>query len=371
MKSPTYGMKRHYYKITQDAIYSGLCAGIDVYWNQQSGTADFGFWDAGTPVIIKSFFLLSGWYTEQCKSGWVTRIHISGSNDNVTWKVIAYFGDVAGFNVPFTFDCSHNNTAYRYYKTTAGNYYGNSYEDRLTVRNVSYSSPELFTEVTVLDDYDWYKDTPIYSGNITTERNYYKYTNVPWQQPLLSSADFSGKDQFECIVLPVRDASTENSYAAWYAFDGKTTSICLFNWYTNESFVFSNTYPLNVTNLHITNYGGDSWGTRAIQSGEIQASNDGETWQCICEFTNSVIAGLGEWDIDLSSNSGYYTHYRIVPKSSYVDGRGYGQSMIAKLDITATQKVPLKSTVSSYDFTRENQNAKILRSYEKGQYYGN
>jgi hypothetical protein len=183
-------------------------------------------------------------------------------------------------------------------------------------------------------------------ANKETIRKYYKYQSENWIQPVLTGNGVVGSNGFAVSET----GSWESSYPAFWAMDNATSTYNIFQKGTGYYFQFYNPNPLNVTNLNITNFAGDAWGTRALTAGSIMASNNGIDFVELLTYSNSVTGGSGNWNIDLSSNTEYYKYYRIIATStSYANSGAVNQCMISELRITAKEQVPVESSEADYD----------------------
>lgn len=196
-----------------------------------------------------------------------------------------------------------------------------------------------------------------------TVKKYYKYTN--WTQPVLTSNGVIGSNSFAVSET----GSWESSDPAFQAMDNNTGTVNIFQKGTGYYFQFYNPNPLNVTNLNITNFAGDAWGTRALTAGSIMASNNGIDFVELLTYSNSVTGGSASWNIDLSTNTGYYKYYRIIATgTSYSNNGAVNQCMINELKITAKEQITVENSESDYDFFRDVDVYKLPKINEK--YYG-
>lgn len=176
--------------------------------------------------------------------------------------------------------------------------------------------------------------------------HYWKYQYKDWTQPVLTSDGVIGGNSFATS----QTSFTETGLEAFRAFDGNTSTMCYFTKSTGY-FQWYNPTPLKITNLKLTNFAGDAWGTRALTSGSIQVSNNGSDFVELKTFTNSTTGGGASWNIDLSSNTGYYKYYRIIcTGTSYANAGAANQCHIAELKITATEQIIVKGSSTNYDF---------------------
>ena len=168
---------------------------------------------------------------------------------------------------------------------------------------------------------------------------YYKYINIDFRQPIISSDGTLGEDSFALY------ASSEYSadYAAWKAFDEKSNT----EWAArgvpeNLSYIIYNPQPLNITKIEVVN----RTTSENISTCQIEASNDNENWKTITPvITNSNNSALGEWKIDISENQEYYNYYKILILT------GSGNVGFTKLRIVAKQKIAVETSKDDdFDF---------------------
>lgn len=182
-------------------------------------------------------------------------------------------------------------------------------------------------------DYDYTVDETVCYAVKGVVKRYWKYIN--FVQPVLSANGTMGGDSFACTQTSVY----ESEYA-WKAFDNNEST----QW-TNKgntgSLTFYSPQALKVTNINVMN-GCTSGYVRAIRSGSVYGSKDGNSWIKLKDFTNSNYNLKGVWNIDLTNNTSNYKYYKIdvVGDGSY--------ARITELNITA-QKV-VEGTASDYDY---------------------
>lgn len=179
-----------------------------------------------------------------------------------------------------------------------------------------------------------------------TERKYYKYQYQDFVQPILTADGIIGGSQFAVSHL----SHNSSGYEAYKAFDGSTSGFGTIFTKTSGYLEFYNPNPLKVLSLSVLNFGGDSYGTRAITAGYIQVSNDGLEFLKLKDFTNSIVGGGQTWTIDLSDNTEFYKYYRIIATStSYADAGAELQVVISELNIIAQERTTIESTQDDYD----------------------
>ena len=71
----------------------------------------------------------------------------------------------------------------------------------------------------------------------------------------------------------------------------------------------------------------------------ILGSKDGINYTLLKSYTNTNGTGGAWWTIDMSNNTNYYKYYRIQHTTKSLAGDGSASVGIARLIITATQKI--------------------------------
>ena len=152
------------------------------------------------------------------------------------------------------------------------------------------------------------------------------YNSNVFVQPVLTSNGTLGGNSF--AVQSSSDWS--ESYPAWYAVDGSTSTWWASSGNSSSDFIFYNPIPLNVTQLSWSS--SPTYPNEYTTGGSILGSNDGTTWTTIMSYTNSTPNTI----ISLSSNTNYYKYYKI-------SSTGYQESdfSITDLVITATSENPI------------------------------
>ena len=80
----------------------------------------------------------------------------------------------------------------------------------------------------------------------------------------------------------------------------------------------------------------------------IYASNDNSSYSQLGSFTNTVQTANATWDVDLSSNTGFYQYYKV--EFTQWNGASTGGRGVKEIVITATQKTITEGTSSNYDY---------------------
>lgn len=189
-------------------------------------------------------------------------------------------------------------------------------------------------------NYDFSEDVDVCKLPTGFNRKYYKYTYKNWTQPKLTTNGTIGGSSFA-----VTQSNLYNAEYAYCAFDANEST----QWTNNGNtgyLVFYNPMPLNVTKISVMN-GFDSSYTRPISSGTLLASNDGNSYKTIKTFTNSNKTAKGVWNIDASSNTGYYKYYKLN-----VTGDG-SYARITTLTVTAKERSIVEGTESDYVFFKD------------------
>ena len=170
----------------------------------------------------------------------------------------------------------------------------------------------------------------------------YKYITQEWVQPILSANGTLGGNSFA-----VQANSNYSSFYAYKAFDGNTGT----SWQSNGTsasatyLIFYNPNPLTVTK--ITWNGTPTYGT--ITAGIVYGSNSNGNWTQLATFSGGSTSG---GTMDLSSNTEYYSYYKITP-TSWTDSGGTWTNGWAELKITATERVGEKEVEENGDFTKD------------------
>lgn len=210
-----------------------------------------------------------------------------------------------------------------------------------------------------------------------TVRKYYKYQYSEWVQPTLS-----GYGTPYVSDLAVTASITVSSYEVWKAFDKNTSTFYILKSVSNPTGVTANIITknqLNVTTMVFKNRAASNY---AITGVIIYGLKKDGTVLYQKSYSNTSYGAGAEWTVDMSDNTQYCDYYQI-----YCTGGQYGGSAstsLAELYITATQRIPVPSDESDYDFyedvdvyelvkrTKDSKDTYYaIKSFEKGQYHGN
>ena len=157
-----------------------------------------------------------------------------------------------------------------------------------------------------------------------------------WTQPVLSENGTLGGNSMAVASSREPYASTRD---VWKAFDGLVTSSSG-GWYpagtgsTGIPIILTIYTPenINITNLQFTNAANSNNAPNAFT---IYGSNDNSNYTQLGSFTNTVQTANATWDVDLSSNTGFYQYYKI--EFTQWNGASIGGRRIMEINITATQ----------------------------------
>lgn len=154
-----------------------------------------------------------------------------------------------------------------------------------------------------------------------------------WTQPYITSIGNMSGTTFACYT-DVPQISGTDSY--WQVFNNIYQNA---GFHSSEGNVTGNIYwynpiPLNITNIKVYTQIDAGGSNRQSTAGTIYGSNDYTNWTPISTYTNTQQAHSSSWDINLSSNTGYYKYYRW--ESTACGTNGYWT--MSHLVFTATQK---------------------------------
>lgn len=180
-----------------------------------------------------------------------------------------------------------------------------------------------------------------------TKRYYYKYEYDTFEQPVLTSNGVVDSNSFAVFD----NIGTSENATIFQAFDSNLTNYSIRYKSQGGGLNMYNPNPLNITLIKVKNSGGGSWGVRSVLTGQVLATNNKNNFKVLKNFSNSISAGGGEWEIDLSDNENYYTYYRIVGfTTSYGNAGASDQVFFADIKLTATEQKIIESTEEDYDF---------------------
>lgn len=159
------------------------------------------------------------------------------------------------------------------------------------------------------------------------------YIISEWTQPYITSRGSMGGTTFACYT-DIPQLSGVDSY--WQVFNNIYQGG---GFHSTQGNVTGNIYwynpiPLNITNIKVYTQIDAGGANRQSTAGTIYGSNDYTNWTPISTYTNTQQAHSSSWDINLSSNTGYYKYYRW---ESTACGTG-GYWTMSYLTFTATQK---------------------------------
>jgi len=194
-----------------------------------------------------------------------------------------------------------------------------------------------------------------------TERKYYKYIDIPWVQPRVSSNGTLGGDSFA-----VTGENLSSSYPAYQAFDTSTSTAAgnTTTYNLTTYLYFYNPNPICISNVQVTCNGqGQCYSPYTVT---FYGSNDNSNWDYLATYTS----GNSTWSATISIESlNYYSYYKIeVVNQNY--GGIYGvQGYIQDITITAIEKSPVESDSSDYDFYKDVEVYKTVKETIRNYYY--
>lgn len=189
-------------------------------------------------------------------------------------------------------------------------------------------------------------------------KKYYKYNDVNWTQPVLTSNGTWSGSSF---------ATTQNAYytendgrkqEAWRMFSSSNTEEWQINDVSTSKTYWASWYnpkSLKIKKLQVVNASGVN-GQYSPAKLVLEGSNDNSSWTTLGTTNNSNTTALATWDATIIS-TGWYKYYRIV-----VTPRVGTAVMVNKLKITALERNVINGTASDYSYI-ENQNY-VLKHYK-------
>ena len=159
------------------------------------------------------------------------------------------------------------------------------------------------------------------------------YIVSKWTQPYITGVGTMGGDTFACYSDVPQNTGTD---MYWNLFNNISQNA---GFHSSQGNVTGNIYwynpiPLNITNIKVYTQIDAGGSNRQSTAGTIYGSNDYTNWTPISTYTNTQQAHSSSWDINLSSNTGYYKYYRW---ESTACGTG-GYWTMSHLVFTATQR---------------------------------
>lgn len=204
-----------------------------------------------------------------------------------------------------------------------------------------------------------------------TVRKYYKYETRPFTRPNLTHNGSVGYDEYACYATNTYNDTRQ----AWKAFDEDTGYGYDLSWMgantpVPKTIVFYSPNPIHVESLRIRNSTFDgTTGRHHIIDYTVRAADsldDAINGNVLAIGSNSENGAGAYWDIDLSEqtiqvDSGYHKYWSLTSTTAASGGKNY--VAVANIDfIDATQKVPVESTSSNYDFYKDFQIYKAVQS---------
>lgn len=178
------------------------------------------------------------------------------------------------------------------------------------------------------------------------EIKYYKYTDIDWVQPALTSNGTISGDSFAVSGTQ----KTDGTQSIWMAFDNSSSTVWCPVAVANPANAYCIIYNpkalkvlkltilnRNVASVHVTGY-------------EIHGSNDNINWDLLTTGTNNVSGSSATWEIQVNSEN-YYEYYKFLITS----GKYTSQTScsIAEIKIMAQEQIVVNGTEEDYDFYTE------------------
>lgn len=221
---------------------------------------------------------------------------------------------------------------------------GWAYEDEVQIMHILFSG--IIREITegTEEDYDFYKDVAICrvikENNI---RQYYKYEDEIWTQPILSGNGTMGGSSAA--------ASASNSHGSydgqpWRAFNGLDSSST--GWASENAappqwIMFYNPTEFQLQSFTIINR------CFAWTNFTVQGSNDGVHFDDIETFTNSNLENGESWSKTISAaNQKMYKYYRF-----YLNSTKDNNSDVLQIKLYGIVRHLIEGTPSDYVFYKD------------------
>jgi len=257
---------------------------------------------------------------------------------------------------------SDNTGFYKYYKITSTN----CYSARVwSMNEIELTATQLVP--CIQEESTHYIDEDVIESFTECTRKYYKYQYSTFVQPILSANGTLGGNSFAVYINQLGDSSC----VASRAFDNNASTFALilgpregYPDYPNGYITFYNPIPLQVSAITIV----PRSGYQRIRKGIFQGSNDNITWSDLYTI-NTTTNDTATYNIN--SQDAYKYHRIWIVQSDYTANYYYYYTAFTQLDITAQERLVVESTESDYDFYKDIYTYKAMKSYEKGQYYGN
>ena len=319
-------------------IYYSVDGNSSTYWLAAQNTRPSFYFYNPRPLIVSKIEVTRQW----SGSGiYATYGEVYGSNDYNTWSNIGSFSG-GTYDKGFVCDLSSNNKAYKYYKITPTN----TTTAGWGIAELKITAQELIKVGGSVEDADYYIDSNKPYNLVKRHRNYYKYGERLFEQPVLTSNGTLGGNSFAVSSNVTQYNSSD--CAVYMAFDNTANTQFHSTAGVKTGYIdLYNPNPLNITNIKITNQGA---GNRASTAGTIYGSSDSEKWEQITTYTNTVQSSNGVWNIDLSSNTKYYNYYRLESTAGGSDSYW----TIGEITLTAQEKgLYVKINVGGGDVFRD------------------
>lgn len=211
-------------------------------------------------------------------------------------------------------------------------------------------------------DYDFYKDIYEYSLPTKTERKYYKY-GITYTMPNMTSANTPNG------TVALLSGSDYGTKQPWQMFNSEVTD----DWVHPSSSTYSVRYtfdePLIAGEGSISGYyssddpKGATESKRALTAYSITLNYSDGTTEVIKQWNGSTYA--------VTNITANYKAYKNIESVDFSFSGSVWYTFGTLYDFTMTHTPIIEGTESDYDFYKDLDTYKAIKSYEKGQYYGN
>lgn len=323
-------------------------------WLSGAATAYYIFYNP-IPLNVTKLTITNRPYNQGLTGG-----NIYASNDNVNWTLLTSFtNSVTTANASWDINLSNNTNYYNYYKIDClqkATYF--------IIAELGITATQRIITEGTSSNYDFYKDENIYYGSEKQIRKYYKYTNavsksLPTYDSILEM--YQGKDGV--TIFPLE--GNFQIYPDFHKTIGQTSS-CIIPRFSKIGVKFNGKFKLET--MYLTSYivanAVPNICVRQISvlnnNEEMSIWEDDSTWR--------GLDGIYTTSLNLSLNDYYDTYF--IYFNIYESGH-YGGGGCKYFDMSGSFKGVTQCTADDYDFYKNVDVCKAIKSYTKGQYYGN
>lgn len=175
---------------------------------------------------------------------------------------------------------------------------------------------------------------------------YYKYADVLWEQPILTSNGTMGGDSFACDQSNYYESANEPAQLAFYVFNGTNDNEWQCNGVNTNSWYWISWYspdPIKISQIIVTN----AEANYVVKDWILQGCNDNSSWVDLASGVNTNTSMDGNWVISVSENNRKSFKYHRI----YCKPNSSTAIMIDELTITATISSVIEvSSDEPYDY---------------------